>query len=732
MIATPRRSGRPIVVALSWALTVQATSAQTRTTADSPWAGWVQCQFDVQGTSYAHREVQTWSIAGVPTVQDNVQLYPATWSAAGQGSLRRTLGTNTGTAQWTLAVPATNTTIAITKHADRLTIQRWTAQLVGRGALKGTDTIVNGSLQRPATMTLDVDERLFATINVDLTKTQTTGASSPVVAGGVGPLRPPDAQARGNCTWQFAQGGTAVSPPAATATIATQPVSSLTVATAPIPIPPDASEPSNDIPTGAPVLTASSPGSGLTYTANATFHSMSDTHDWFAARVQDAETTATLQLAVSLSGGPADGIYEIGIYEAPGTPARIVAGPSHAPATTHSWPNTTANDTKTLLIDVHHVSGASGQYTLTLGWPAQTFQTGTISAVAGTPTTLSSSTSATASTSATTNVSSSTASSSSTTAGSSSAGVVQPDSGEPGNDGPTGATTLSSSSAASVHSYNGSFHAASDTHDWFRIAVTDTNATATMQLRAALSGGPADGIYAIGIYEAPGQPARVTADPSHAPNVLYSWSNTTANDSKDLLVDLHHVSGSAGNYTLTLTSAAPTTASGTTSIDTQRAPALSGGAIVAPSTVTSSVTTDGITATISGPKNLTAGSNGRFELMLVPNPLDSVVSGARFTFDSSEGESATVSMSASAPTGVLSAMFTFQIAGTYVVSAQGTATRTRTVQTQKPVYASQPTYDPSCNCYKSVTVLTGYTIETTNVTDSYPLTVQWQVVVTAP
>src|SRR5216110_2018524 len=47
--------------------------------APAPWGGWVQCRFDVQGTGYAHQEVQTWTITGpVSPERTDVQVYPAT------------------------------------------------------------------------------------------------------------------------------------------------------------------------------------------------------------------------------------------------------------------------------------------------------------------------------------------------------------------------------------------------------------------------------------------------------------------------------------------------------------------------------------------------------------------------------------------------------------------------------------------------------------------------------
>src|SRR2546427_12307030 len=72
--------------------------------APAPWGGWVQCRFDVQGTGYAHQEMQTWTITGPPVMQSTVEVYPASWSVTGVGMLKKTTDASTEAADWTVAV----------------------------------------------------------------------------------------------------------------------------------------------------------------------------------------------------------------------------------------------------------------------------------------------------------------------------------------------------------------------------------------------------------------------------------------------------------------------------------------------------------------------------------------------------------------------------------------------------------------------------------------------------
>src|SRR3954469_9727672 len=108
--------GATMLAAVLFSITVVRPSFAQ---APAPWAGCVQCQFDVQGAGYAHQEVQTWTIVGpVSPERTDVQVYPATWSVTGKGSMRKMTGGNTETAEWTVAVPPMAAKIGVTTHAD--------------------------------------------------------------------------------------------------------------------------------------------------------------------------------------------------------------------------------------------------------------------------------------------------------------------------------------------------------------------------------------------------------------------------------------------------------------------------------------------------------------------------------------------------------------------------------------------------------------------------------------
>lgn len=69
-------------------------SAQTRTGADGPWAGWVQCQITAQFSgaeqTYLNQQTHTWVLTGTsPVSGTDIKIYPATWTVTGQGSRQR-------------------------------------------------------------------------------------------------------------------------------------------------------------------------------------------------------------------------------------------------------------------------------------------------------------------------------------------------------------------------------------------------------------------------------------------------------------------------------------------------------------------------------------------------------------------------------------------------------------------------------------------------------------------
>ena len=150
----------------------------------------------------------------------------------------------------------------------------------------------------------------------------------------------------------------------------------------------------------------------------------------------------------------------------------------------------------------------------------------------------------------------------------------------------------------------------------------------------------------------------------------------------------------------------------------------------------STASTAGVTASMSGPATLTTGSRGTFDVSVVVVPTSvggAVISGVTLTFDSNEGEMASVTMPAPPKSSAsLSATFTFEAAGTYTVSARGSATRTLSIIENIPQYEDRVVYNETCKCNVTVRVMLGYKQVTSYQTDTYPFTVQRPVTVAAP
>ena len=143
----------------------------------------------------------------------------------------------------------------------------------------------------------------------------------------------------------------------------------------------------------------------------------------------------------------------------------------------------------------------------------------------------------------------------------------------------------------------------------------------------------------------------------------------------------------------------------------------------------------GMTATLTGPSTLTAGSQGKFDVTFVMVPDGSgVIHGVTLTFDSNEGETAAVSMvpaTSNSPVPV-SATFTFQSPGTFMVSARGNAARTVTYVENVPRYESQSVYDESCKCNQLKLVQVGSDAVTKTRTEYQSSAVHRPLTVTAP
>ena len=178
---------------------VTAAFAQTPLPAVQTWAGWAQCQIAIEGPGYSHAETHRWEITGAGTRQSNVEVYPATWTVTGAGSLQRR-GRTLVPERWSGNGTLTNVEIGFTRHLDRITFQRWSGAGPARGAYTGAET-------RPS---MDVQQWAFPAGQDSLTSTRITGSNTSTFNGAVGPLAPADAKGTATCTWDF--GPVATSP----------------------------------------------------------------------------------------------------------------------------------------------------------------------------------------------------------------------------------------------------------------------------------------------------------------------------------------------------------------------------------------------------------------------------------------------------------------------------------------------------------------------------------------
>ena len=107
-------------------------------TKDLPWYGTIQCDLNVQSSSYSHQETQTWTVAGgAATVQGAIRVIPATWSVSGQGSAQRLV--NLQAANWKTNVAPISAPLRVFVRAsdNRLIIKPWHTQLQAAGTTTG-------------------------------------------------------------------------------------------------------------------------------------------------------------------------------------------------------------------------------------------------------------------------------------------------------------------------------------------------------------------------------------------------------------------------------------------------------------------------------------------------------------------------------------------------------------------------------------------------------------------
>jgi hypothetical protein len=211
-----------VTLAASLALAHFSNGALAQQAAPAAWSGWARCQITVQGPGYTDQQTHTWTISGsAPTAQGAFQIYAATWSVVGGGSLSRTQGTQTLTAQWASNAPNTSAPLAVFVRASdkRMFIQSRHAQLRSAAAIQGYQQLtISGKPQTPGKINAEAFEWAFPVIAVSApvapdTNATANGSSTSPTNGSVGPMQPAGSQGTASCTWQFGQGSAAPAPP---------------------------------------------------------------------------------------------------------------------------------------------------------------------------------------------------------------------------------------------------------------------------------------------------------------------------------------------------------------------------------------------------------------------------------------------------------------------------------------------------------------------------------------
>jgi hypothetical protein len=214
---------KPIVTLVaSLALAQFPNEAFAQQAAPAAWSGWARCQVTVQGPGYTDQQTHTWTISGgAPTAQGAFQIYAGTWDVVGGGSLSRSQGAQTLTAQWATNAAGISAPIAVFVRAsdNRMFIQARHAQLRSRSAIQGyQQQTIAGRPQTPGKIDAEAFEWAFPVVAVSApvapdTNATATGSSVSPVNGGVGIMQPGGSQGTASCTWQFGQGSAAPAPP---------------------------------------------------------------------------------------------------------------------------------------------------------------------------------------------------------------------------------------------------------------------------------------------------------------------------------------------------------------------------------------------------------------------------------------------------------------------------------------------------------------------------------------
>ena len=204
---------------------VSLAAAQQSAASPGAWSGWARCQINVSGQGYSAQQTHTWMIrGGAPRVEGAFRVYPATWSVVGGGSLHRTQGNQTLTAQWATTAQNLSAPLAVFVRASdgRMFIQARHTQVRAPGSVNGyQQQTIDGNVRMPGAIAAEAFEWAFPVVEVSRPKGSpnaiANGSSTPFVNGKVGHMQPVGTQATASCTWQFGQGSDAPAPPATVA-----------------------------------------------------------------------------------------------------------------------------------------------------------------------------------------------------------------------------------------------------------------------------------------------------------------------------------------------------------------------------------------------------------------------------------------------------------------------------------------------------------------------------------
>ena len=226
---------------------------------EAAWSGQATCAVNVQSPGYSYQETQTWTITpGAPTLQGQMQVYPASWSASGNGATQRPQGAQALQATWNSTVPGISAPIAVffRGYDKRLIIKAWHSQLRQQASIRGTRLVsAAGAAPTQSALVSDAYEWQFPTVESDPTGTTVSGSGTVEVGGGYLLLQPTMASTKAACQWEFVEGAaspaqlpsdelnsgpTSLPPASASSANPTQNLGSTSVSSIPVPQPPAA------------------------------------------------------------------------------------------------------------------------------------------------------------------------------------------------------------------------------------------------------------------------------------------------------------------------------------------------------------------------------------------------------------------------------------------------------------------------------------------------------------